>query len=73
MSHNPKISTYGLVDVDHVSKVVCLLDRLPHSWNITDMADAIIWANRCYKCFDDEEIKLIAVLIDWTIPAWGRG
>ena len=63
-----KISTYGLVDVDHVSKVVCLLDRLPHSWNITDMADAIIWANRCYKCFNDEETlqrNQIDCCFDW--------
>jgi len=26
-------------------EVVCLLDRIPPSWNITDMANAIIWAN----------------------------
>ena len=38
-------------------KVVCWLDRLPPSWNITDMANAIIWANRSY--LNNQNVKLV--------------
>ena len=38
-------------------QVVCLLDRLPPSWNITDLAEAIIWENRC--CFN-------AIKLEWN-------
>ena len=42
-------------------KVICLLDRLPPSWNITDLAEAIIWENRC--CFNVINLK-------WNRKKW---
>ena len=41
--------------------MVCLLDRLPPSWNITDLAEAIIWENRC--CFNVINLK-------WNRKKW---